>query len=995
MERVIFKYSDFIQDDGAFKDALKEVESFGDKIVASAKKTQTEFKKALDLNNVEAVANYEKQSEKLNKEFLKQQQILKDLNKTRTNAEKLQNKLSQLKKGELDDTIALRLEIQKQTKERKDQIKEEQGLLTEYQKQSKRLNELRNEYKSLRLEQGKSTDQTEALRKEIEELDKALKEVDGEAGQFQRNVGNYPKTTQKAQKGFASLSGFLLGIFVSNVQKSRQESRLFESTLDKLGSGARVIFAGLKEILTGQIIPALENLSLKTERAFLQLQTFTNGFGGDTELEKQIEAINVKLEANSQLISNAPSITELFKEGADIIKTNNKALDAMLLSEAKAIDQRNLLEAQLVRLSTLQEEQQAIADDGTVSLQVQEQALKESLKTKESILSLEKDIGEIELTNAINRVNLNARENGLGNIVNRQNAEKLSFLNDINIADKIQQENIDNLVNAVKNLGEIDKDVSLNRIENAKQQREISRDLYERELDFAIDVFDRQKSVNERIISSDKTVLSEKRRLLKETIALTESSFDNQIKLTEEFLRSSLGTQGKSEEEVADAISKFNLRKLTELKDEEEVRKRLISFGLADNVTQGRILGIIRERKTFIQDIADIQEEISDKQIEDFNNLTTQRKEINATIKEEATEQRVEDFEEAKKFNKEKFDDAVEAINNEKNAKLEIVDLEETIADKLAITEDEKTRVKEEAVEKRRILEKESLESIEDLNKKANDKIKQQREKLASETRSIISSILDAATDAQDKRVQEAEEATDKQEQAVETQRERAEQGLANTLAFEQRELGKREAERIKEEKKQERLEKIKALYSSYSNYASQGDGNNAIVKALRDFAILESIQATFGDGGIVEDKIGKVPTNGKGIIRGRSHQGRNGGIPVLVERNEGFLSGREMENLGKENFYKMKEIASLGKVDSNFFSSQRKDFVAGTNTIVVQDNKALLSEMKNVKRAIESKPETEFGIEKFADATFNLIKTVRSKNRTVKSTFKIKKQRL
>lgn len=991
MEKVVFKYSDFFEDDGAFKNALKEVEDFGDKIVASAKKTQSEFKKALDLNNIEAVANYEKQAERLNNEFIKQQQILKDLNKTRTTAERLQNKLSQLKKGELDDTIALRLEIQKQTKERKDQIKEEQGLLTEYQKQSKRLNELRNEYKSLRLETGKSTDETEALREEIQKLDKTLKDVDAEVGQFQRNVGNYPKTTQRAQRGFASLSGFLLGIFVSNVQKSREESRLFQSTLDRLGSAARVIFSGLKELLTGSIIPSFQNFTLTVERSFLQLEKFTNGFGNDTELEKQIESINLKIKENSQLISNAPSISELFKEGVEIIQTNNKALDAMLLSEAKAIDQRNLLEAQLVRLSKLQEEQQAIADDGTVSLQVQEQALRESLKTKETILGLEKEIGEIELTNAINRVNLNARENNLGNIVNRQNAEKLSFLKDINIADKIQQENIDNLVSAVKNLGEIDKQVSLSRIENAKQQREISRDLFERELDFAIDVFDRQKSVNERIISSDKTVLSEKRKILKETIALSESSFDSQIKLTENFLRSSLETQGKSEEEVADAISKLNLRKLTELKDEEEIRKRLISFGLADDVTQGRILEIIRERKTFVQDIADIQEEISDKQIEDFNNLTLQRKEINATIKEETTESRVSDFEESKKFNKEKFDDSIEAINNEKTAKLEIVDLEESIARQLAITEDEKTRVKEEAIEKRRVLEKESLEAIEDLNKKANDKIKQQREDLASETRSIISSILDATIDAQSKTVQDAEKATDKQKDLVDDQEERARLGLENTLAFEQRELGKREAERIKEEQKQQRLEKIKALYSSYSNYASQGDGDNAIVKALRDFSILEAIQASFGDGGIVEDKI---PTDGKGIIRGRSHQGRFGGIPILVEGKEGIFSGREMENLGKENFYKMKEIASLGKVGSNFFGKQRESLVS-TTVVSNHTDPSLVYEMREVKKAIQNQTTSSWDFRKLFDGVVEIVETKQNRNKIKRNIHRINKPRL
>lgn len=79
MERLIFKYSDFFQDDGAFEEALKKVEDFGDRIVASAKKTQSEFKKALDLDNTEAIANYEKQAEKLTEQLQQQQKARKSL----------------------------------------------------------------------------------------------------------------------------------------------------------------------------------------------------------------------------------------------------------------------------------------------------------------------------------------------------------------------------------------------------------------------------------------------------------------------------------------------------------------------------------------------------------------------------------------------------------------------------------------------------------------------------------------------------------------------------------------------------------------------------------------------------------------------------------------------------------------------------------------------------------------------------------------------------
>jgi len=171
----------------------------------------------------------------------------------------------------------------------------------------------------------------------------------------------------------------------------------------------------------------------------------------------------------------------------------------------------------------------------------------------------------------------------------------------------------------------------------------------------------------------------------------------------------------------------------------------------------------------------------------------------------------------------------------------------------------------------------------------------------APQAPALLDAIIDKVLEVNQKRIDSAQKQVEQSDKKIDEQRSRAEQGLSNTLAFEQRELGKREAELVKRQKRQERLEKIKAIYSSYNNYASQGD-TNPILKALRDFAILESITASFGDGGVVEDKL---PTNG--IFKGQSHNGNGGGIPILVEGKEGIFSAREMDNLGKDNFYKMK----------------------------------------------------------------------------------------
>jgi len=218
---------------------------------------------------------------------------------------------------------------------------------------------------------------------------------------------------------------------------------------------------------------------------------------------------------------------------------------------------------------------------------------------------------------------------------------------------------------------------------------------------------------------------------------------------------------------------------------------------------------------------------------------------------------------------------------------------------------------------------------------------------------------------------------------------------MQNTLGFEKRKLAEREADLLKSQKKQERLEKIKALWTSYTSYSDkEKDPNTAIMKALRDFAILEAITASFGEGGVVEDVLDKIPTNGKGVIRGRSHRGRNGGIPVLVEGKEGIFSKREMSNLGKDNFYRIKDMAGMGPVDTNFFSGQRQ-LIAPRFIPVAQNNDQIINGLEEVKKAIEQKPVESWDMIGVTETFVEIVQTVSNKNKKTRNFFKVNKPRL
>ena len=182
-------------------------------------------------------------------------------------------------------------------------------------------------------------------------------------------------------------------------------------------------------------------------------------------------------------------------------------------------------------------------------------------------------------------------------------------------------------------------------------------------------------------------------------------------------------------------------------------------------------------------------------------------------------------------------------------------------------------------------------------------------EKFSEDVNRVVALALDKFIQLSQKAVETAEDRADKQEEQVDRQEDRARQGLENTLAFEQKELAKREAELIKQQRRQERLEKIKSIYSAYSNYASRGE-ENALGKTIRDFSILEAIVATFKEGGLTGMDVGGVKTNKRGITVGARHNPNGtGGNLAWHERGEGFFNRNEVKNLGEDNFWSIKNL--------------------------------------------------------------------------------------
>jgi TP901 family phage tail tape measure protein len=199
--------------DGAFKaiedmmNSLKALNVVSEEVLATMRKMINEgVKSQAGQTDLLAKVNDEKNKIKeTNAQLVAiEKQITAEKNKS--------NKAYQDQNRELTKLRTLNSERQKQIKqEARDQL----GLTNAYDRLTKSLSEAQRKYKDLAASQGINSNAAKAQQRVVEDLDKKVKVIDASAGQFQRNVGNYPKTFQAATsslKGFLGAFGIIGGV---------------------------------------------------------------------------------------------------------------------------------------------------------------------------------------------------------------------------------------------------------------------------------------------------------------------------------------------------------------------------------------------------------------------------------------------------------------------------------------------------------------------------------------------------------------------------------------------------------------------------------------------------------------------------------------------------------------------------------------------------------------------------------------------------------------
>ena len=528
--------------------ALKE-------LLGIVKELQEETKK-MAKNKLNEVAKIDASTiagiKKLMKEKEEAQKIEETSNELDKEQIKLKERLVKAQSEQGKETAKLRLEIQEQNKSNKEAAKTELGLLSTYQEESKRLNEMRKRVKNLLLEKKKLTKEDKALIRETQKLDQKLKDVDKTVGQTQRSVGDYAIATQRAGDALKSMAKKALAATATALT--------FKGVLDGMVTSLKDNEEGSEKLRSGMAqLDAIMSVIKNTGAGFL-----VDVFEGVAKLKKEGATGLVFLSGLGDVIADASDNFDGFNE--KVSKATKAAKEAELAQIAleKSSRQQRL---EIAKLSAEIEKQNVIAGDNTRTFTEIEEAINKASKAEVDRAKLIRDIAKEELKIIQDKIDARGED-----------ANNLELEND-----KIEKQ---------IELRDAEAELDVAKLERRKELNENTRDFFENELDFAIDAFDNQKTINERILADDRVSLKEKEKIFKRTVELSDSSFNEQQKLFSTF--------------VDDRI---DLNELVALDDEKQIRERIKGYNL-DKTEFTRLLEVIRERKTVLQDNAETEKSL-------------------------------------------------------------------------------------------------------------------------------------------------------------------------------------------------------------------------------------------------------------------------------------------------------------------------------------------------------------------------------------------------
>ena len=629
--------SELINDDGGLEKILNslraiksELEQMRDSAASSAAGLEPGLKKinVAYSNQREELKQTADQIEQLDKEYKKYVALLdenavkiaavKQAQSQLNKINKLEAQVATAKNGSLDELNA-KLKLNKArlaqlTEEEKKNTKEGKQLtdqtarmavrlkqLSDEQKQATKLRELdrkiansaegsynqlsamyskaKIELNAMSSEQRENTKEGKKAVEQADELYQEMKRLQAETGQNTLNVGNYTDALAGMPGPLGAASNGVIGL-------GKQFKKLLKNPVILVIAGIVAVlgtlFSAFKQSETGAKL--FEKVGAGVNAIWTQVINIAGAAA------KVIG--NILTGEFSKAKDAAGDFIDVIKDSGKNIKENYQAYDEY---NKKIRENRKLNREISGELELLRRKEALLgieAGDTSKTLQERANAALEANKVIQQIADKEKQLAQAELDAITLKVDQEKK------------------------AGKDIQDLLDQQSDAKNKVAAAETARLVAQANAQKEYREVISDLLEQELDILIDGFDKQKTINEKQIASDKLTFDERRSLLQRTKELGDRSFDAQIEKIQEFTG-----------------VKLDANKLLAEDDATKLEVDLMNAGLSEAITK-RLIQSIFDRKTANYDLKEAEEELNEAEAK-FNKEREERhKEEQERIKE-------------------------------------------------------------------------------------------------------------------------------------------------------------------------------------------------------------------------------------------------------------------------------------------------------------------------------------------------------------------------
>ena len=964
-----------------------------DKAKNDALKSQIQAEAQLEKLEQESIKT-QIQENKLKAQELKTSKAQNKENKKEIDTKKKSNALT-------DDEIKDKIKLNKANAERKKSLEDElilssktAGTLEKVMASSRKL---RREREKLNLSNEEGRKRLKEINEELDDNNDIIKENSDQLKKQKLNVGNYTESIQEATGELGGMIGQIRDSIkgIKNQAKAfREQAKSADSAKKKmqlLGKATKALGIGALIALLSSVVSSMGDTrqGVMTMQGTMQKFTASISMFGNrvmdffTKMGLKLEQVTLGIKEMMNPLTKDPAIQKRLKEiDAELTKLSKKdySIKAVIQNVDKTLMDTFRYENALAKTSDeierLRGQEELLSEqtgDMTLSFQDQMKAQREFNIVVEKRVKLEQELAQKNTD--LKALKIRQSLIGIGRNYSLQQIKSLEFLKNEKQWMRINSDALAELSDAKTEEIAKENELSALKAKNAMEARNTQKDLFEKELDFAIDAFDVQKTINERIINNEKSTLEERKLLTEETRRLADSSFANQVKLVEDFT-------GK----------KLEFDKLLQMSDEEQIRSSLGKHELIETVLT-RTLEILKERKIVVQDLADLEFDTNNKTIEKNKEISSSQQNIeqdNFDLKIELLER---EFDKEVELGEESLEELKARLDKIKILKIKQLkdqaEFDRLQTNNEVIEQDEKAKKIEEINEKLKNdiirLDNETLDAKTDLDKEEidaeeekSDKLLEVRKKRVDDQIAILQQLTNISDHLADKRIAKINEEIEASQQRFSNLQEMATNGnilAKESMAEEAKLIAEQTRRKEQAEKRKQRIQLASTVLQSYLTNSQDPDVKNPLQKTITDTVLLtefiKSLPAFF-------DGTENTGNNGRGV------DGKGGFLSIL-HPNERVIPKKNNDIIGDLS------NDELSKLASNYQNGMMRDVADGLSLSNDLSGVSILADkLDSLERTISNKPEHNLEVEQIIDGAMTITRETRRGNTKIFNRYRV-----